>query len=86
MLRDRRFCFGKPVLIGLVQLAIAIVYDLGLDKPPLVDPAIRFAYTLKASKPPGTSKVPSLEERRALLGVFCLSSVYVYTLVVGFSS
>ncbi|KAI1618975.1 hypothetical protein EDD37DRAFT_624261 [Exophiala viscosa] len=72
---DRRFCFGKPVLIALVQLAVAIVYDLGLDKPPSEDPAMAFAYNLKgASKPPIIARAPTLEERRALLGVFMLSS------------
>ncbi|KAK4937644.1 hypothetical protein LTR10_021790 [Elasticomyces elasticus] len=72
---DRRFCFGKPVLISLVQLAIAIVYDLGLDKTSSEDPAMAVAYNLKgANKPPHISRVPTLEERRALLAVFMLSS------------
>ena len=87
LLRDRRFCFGKPVLISLVQLAIAVVYDLGLDKPPSEDPAMAFAYNLKAaSKPPIISRAPTLEERRALLGVFMLSSKHVYALLVGFEA
>ncbi|KIV84515.1 hypothetical protein PV11_00290 [Exophiala sideris] len=72
---DRRFCFGTPVLISLVQLAIAIVYDLGLDKTSSEDPAMAVAYNLKgANKPPHISRVPTLEERRALLAVFMLSS------------
>jgi hypothetical protein len=63
-------------LISLIQLAIAILYDLGLDKPPSKDPAVMLAYDLKGvGKPSGISRVPSMEERRALLGCFLMSSV-----------
>jgi hypothetical protein len=77
--RDRRHCFERPILISLVQLAIAIVYDLELDKPPSKDPDLILAYDLKgARKPSRLSRSPTMEERRALLGCFLMSSVYVY--------
>lgn len=64
------------MLTGLVQLAITILYDLGLDKPPSRDPAITLAYDLKGMrKPLRLSKSPTNEERRALLGCYLMSSV-----------
>jgi hypothetical protein len=65
--------------MSLVQLAIAILYDLGLDKPPSKDPSLVLAYDLKGTrKPSRLSRSPTMEERRALLGCFLMSSVYVY--------
>ncbi|KAK9342228.1 hypothetical protein V1522DRAFT_416800 [Lipomyces starkeyi] len=73
---DRRFCFGRPLLISLIQLAIAILYDLGLDKPPSKDPALGLAFKLKgAGKPPALSRTPTMEERRVLLSCFLMTSV-----------
>jgi len=77
--RDRRYCFQRPILTSLVQLAIAILYDLGLDKPPSKDPALILAYDLKGTRKPSRFlRSPTMEERRALLGCFLMSSVYVY--------
>ena len=74
--RDRRYGLDKPIFTSLVQLAIAILYDLGLDKPPSNDPGLILEYDLKgARKPSRFSRSPTLEERRALLGCFLLSSV-----------
>lgn len=71
---DRGYCFGKPVLLSLLQLAIAILYDLELDKAPLKDPTLAIAYDLKGiTKPTGIPR--TLEERRAFLGCFLMSSV-----------
>jgi hypothetical protein len=65
--------------MSLIQLAIAILYDLGLDKPPSKDPALALAYDLKGVlRPSGFSRSPTMEERRALLGCFLMSSVYAY--------
>ncbi|KAK9350915.1 hypothetical protein V1523DRAFT_435885 [Lipomyces doorenjongii] len=73
---DRRYCLDKPLLTSLVQLAIAILYDLGLDKPPSKDPGVILAYDMKgARKPSRFLRSPTLEERRALLGCFLMSSV-----------
>jgi hypothetical protein len=77
--RDRRYHSGRPILISLVQLAIAVLYDLGLDKPFSKDPALTLAYDLKgAVKPARFSRSPTMEERRVLFGCFMLSSVYAY--------
>ena len=75
--RDRRHSFEKPIFSSLVQLAIAILYDLGLDKPPSEDPALILTYDLKGiGQPSRLSRSPTMEERRALLGCFLMSSVY----------
>ncbi|KAF2433121.1 hypothetical protein EJ08DRAFT_708529 [Tothia fuscella] len=73
---DRRFHFSKPILICLVQLAIAVLYDLGLDKPLSKDPALSLLHDLKGTmKPARLYRSPTMEERRALLGCYMLSSV-----------
>ena len=74
--RDHCYCLEKPILTSLVHNAIAVMYDLGLDKPPSEDPGVRLAYELKGSqKPPGHTRAETLDERRALLGCYLLSSV-----------
>ncbi|KAK9257993.1 hypothetical protein V1519DRAFT_455882, partial [Lipomyces tetrasporus] len=73
---DRRHCFERPIIVSLVQLAIAILYDLGLDKPPSKDPALVLSYDLKGTrKPSRLFRSPTMEERRALLGCFLMSSI-----------
>ena len=65
--------------MSLAQLAIAIMYDLGLDKQHSKNAALMLAFDLKGSgKPSGVSWTPTMEERRALLGCFLMSSVYVF--------
>ncbi|KAH6658497.1 hypothetical protein BKA67DRAFT_214989 [Truncatella angustata] len=81
---DRHYHFGRPFLISLVHLAIAMLYDLGLDKPPSEDPVLLLAHRLKGSELPlRSSRTPSNEERRALLGCFLISSVSCFTLRKG---
>ncbi len=76
--RDRRYNLDKPILASLVQLAVAILYDLGLDKPASDDAGLMLEYDLKGFPRPGRyERSPTLEERRALLGCFLLSSVWV---------
>ena len=66
-------------MISFTQLAIAILYDLGLDKQHSKNAALMLAFDLKGSgKPSGVSWTPTMEERRALLGCFLISSVHVY--------
>ena len=77
--RDRRHCCENPIMTVLVQLAVAILYNLGLDKPASRDPALLLAYDLKGSrKPTRLSRTSTMEERRALMGCFAMSSVYVF--------
>jgi hypothetical protein len=65
--------------MSLTQLAIAILYDLVLDKQHTKNVALMLAFDLKGSgKPSGVSWTPTMEERRALLGCFLISSVHVY--------
>jgi len=82
--RDRRYCWDRPILTNLIQLAIALVYDLGLNKPPYQDQALILAHTIKGiPPPPGSERSANLEERRALLACFLLTSGYVYILIRG---
>ncbi len=62
-----------------MQLTIAIMYDLGIDKPPSRDPALMLAYDLKGYGRPATlSRTPTMEERRVVLCCFLMSSAQVY--------
>jgi hypothetical protein len=75
--RDQRHSLERPILLSLVQLAIAILYELGLDKSISNDPALALAYDVKGiRKPSRLTRSPTLEERRALLGCFLISSLY----------
>ncbi|GAT30507.1 hypothetical protein RIB2604_03500630 [Aspergillus luchuensis] len=68
---DRYYALDKPLFTSLMQLAIAIVYDLGLDKPPAQDPSLLLSYDLKGhNRPSHYSRLPNMQERRALLGCF----------------
>jgi hypothetical protein len=77
LFRDQRHSFERPIFLTLVQLAIAILYELGLDKAASHDPALILAYDLKGLKKPSIlSRSPTMEERRALLSCFLISSLY----------
>ena len=57
----------KPILTNFVQAAIAMLYDLGLDRPPATDNSLQLAYRLKGKGLPiRFGETPSMEERRVL--------------------
>ncbi|KAL3426139.1 zn 2cys6 transcription factor [Phlyctema vagabunda] len=75
----RSHCFEKLIMTSLSQLAIAILYDLGLDRAASRDSGLAILYDLKGTKKPASLSTPhTMEERRALLGCFLLSSVPSY--------
>jgi hypothetical protein len=77
--RDRHRSFERPIVTSLVQLAIAILYDLYLDKAPSPDPARKISYDLNGARlPPLIMRSPTIEERRVLLGCFLMSSGYTF--------
>ncbi|KAL2865264.1 Zn(II)2Cys6 transcription factor domain-containing protein [Aspergillus lucknowensis] len=73
---DKWFAFDKCITTSLVHLAISILYELGLDKPPCQDPGLIAFYDLKERKKPARLlRPPTLEERRLVLGCFLVSTV-----------
>ncbi|KAK0115833.1 hypothetical protein ONS95_012884 [Cadophora gregata] len=82
---NRCFYVGQPVLNNLIQLSIAMLYNLGLDKPPPPpkDPASMLAHDIKNTGNAERLSKTTNEERRALLGCYLLSSVSCYTLAKG---
>lgn len=66
----------KPILTVLASLAKALVFDLCLNKP-FIEPS--FAVCLKALKQPYLvpTREKTLQERRAVLACFLLTSQYV---------
>ncbi|KAL9620371.1 MAG: hypothetical protein Q9160_005071 [Pyrenula sp. 1 TL-2023] len=76
---ERRICFDRPILHSLISLGLAVLQDLGFDKPPSKDPAFVLACDLKGVKKPSRlTRSPTMEERRALLGCFLMSTVSSY--------
>jgi hypothetical protein len=62
---------------------MVMVFDLRLNKPPRKDPATIFHEGLNESnKEEGPVATRPMEERRAVLGCFVLSSMYVTIAVV----
>jgi len=75
--RDLRNTGEKPIFLPLAQLAMSILYELGLDKPPSKDPGLTLLYDMKGiRRPTRLTRTLTMEERRALLGCFLLSSLY----------
>jgi hypothetical protein len=68
----------SPILTNVVQLALALAYDLGLAKPYPEDPVgiISDGRTPICPKPTAVSTSQrTVEERRAVIGLFLISSV-----------
>ncbi|CAD6586535.1 MAG: hypothetical protein ASARMPREDX12_002379 [Alectoria sarmentosa] len=68
----------KPIITQVIQLAMALVADLGLNKPPLKEPTQMMLNFDARGCPikPFSPSTRTMEERRAVLGCFLLSSVY----------
>ena len=77
-IRDRSYSTDKPIFTSLIQLAIAVLYDLGLGRPPVDDLSTSIVFAMKGTQEPTKSPEPDpLDGYRALLGCFLLSSTYV---------
>ena len=66
-----------PALTGMSMLAMSLIYDIGLNKPiPKETPFVMLNYT-ESGCPKKISRIPrTLEENRALLACFYLTSEY----------
>ncbi|KAL3440265.1 hypothetical protein BJX65DRAFT_290824 [Aspergillus insuetus] len=73
---DKFHTLAKCPSLSLLHLAIAIMYDLALDKPLSFDAGLGLMYDVKGMKKgPMPPRTPGLEEKRAVLGCFLLSTV-----------
>lgn len=73
---------GKPYIVAYANLALTIITDLRLDKPPQ-DNYYREIHCFKPSYPYpkiGLSTVRTNEERRAVLACFVLYAGYVHSI------
>jgi hypothetical protein len=68
----------KPFLSVFTQLAQALVFDLGLNKPLPKDPDTMLNFNSHGCPRPLLSTVRTMEERRAVLSCFLVSSMYVF--------
>jgi hypothetical protein len=65
-----------PIITNLVQLAIAVIADLGLNKPLTKSPQHTvLSYNARGCQKPVRPSKRTMEERRAVIGVFWLSSM-----------
>ncbi|KAI9740059.1 MAG: hypothetical protein M1818_004810 [Claussenomyces sp. TS43310] len=63
---------GKPFLAAFTQIAMSLVFDLGLNKSVPKNGLVIPCVTQKYSKPPTPR---TMEERRAVLGCFLITSI-----------
>ncbi|OCL05800.1 hypothetical protein AOQ84DRAFT_298218, partial [Glonium stellatum] len=66
---------NKPSLSVSMQLAMSLVFELGLNKPPPKEPQGTFYFNHNACPRTSTSIFRTMEERRAVLGCFIFSSI-----------
>lgn len=73
--RSRGKCQAEqqPALTAFGQLAMSLVFDLGLNKPVRKEPHIMSVFSPHCVRIP-MSTVRSMEERRAVLGCFLMTS------------
>ncbi|KAK4506493.1 hypothetical protein PRZ48_000225 [Zasmidium cellare] len=66
--------FWSHQVTNLLHLAIAMCIDMGIDRSPGQNQDFKAATTKAVHGPCLAQRIPSLEERRSLLGVFYMSS------------
>ncbi len=71
---------SKPSLSVFTQLATSLVFDLGLNKPLSKDPQLSLC--ISSYKYPKSPTVRTMEERRAVLGCFLITSMQVYFSII----
>ncbi|KFY44153.1 hypothetical protein V495_03611 [Pseudogymnoascus sp. VKM F-4514 (FW-929)] len=73
------YIYGKPILSTVIQLGMSLAYDLGLTKPLLGEHADMMRHYIIAhgcpKRPSGPARVMTMEERRAAVGLYLVSSV-----------
>lgn len=79
MYRNNKLYFRKAQMTNLIQLALALIVDLGLNKAPNQYDRQKMA-TFATDQAHGEVPLPYMrtsDERRTLLGYFYMASVYV---------
>lgn len=66
--------YKKNIITADIQLALSIAYDLGLTKPAQAEP-VMLNYNAQGCPKAPSSTTRTLEERRAMVGLFLISSV-----------
>jgi hypothetical protein len=70
--RDLHHSMDRPIYVTLLQVALAILYELGLDKPAPNDQGLILANDMKGLR--SLSRSPTMEERRVWFGCFLMIS------------
>lgn len=66
----------RPFIITYAQLAIAVIYDLSLTRAPIEEQYFTVCFKVWGGRPPAP-RLRTMEERRAVLALWFLTSVYV---------
>lgn len=75
------YIFNNGIISTVVQLGMSLAFDLGLTKPAPVDPVsvmVMLNYSAQGCPRPvnyASSSVRTMEERRAIIGLFLISSM-----------
>lgn len=70
------YLYNKPIISAIIHLATSIAFDLGLTKPVPTEPAlIMLSYNAQGCPKNLTAAVRTMEERRAIIGLFLIGSV-----------
>jgi hypothetical protein len=71
------YMYNKPIISTVIQLAMSLAFDLGLTKPvPAEPPLVMMNYIAQGCpRPPVNSSKRTMEERRAAIGLFLVSSM-----------
>ncbi|ESU11602.1 hypothetical protein FGSG_05617 [Fusarium graminearum PH-1] len=68
-------CPGKPFIVTFCQMAVLVAYELGLTKAPVEEQYFTVCFKLWGGRP-APPRLRTLEERRTVLSLWFLTSVY----------
>jgi len=70
------YIFNKPIISTIIQLSMSLAFDLGLTKLVATESTgVMMGYNAQGCPKPKTSAMRTMEERRAVIGLFFISSV-----------
>ena len=79
IIRGYYHIYDRPIMTAITQLAIGLVSNLGLRKPPPKEsPQMMLNYDARGCPKPYSSSPRTMEERRVAIGCFYVSAMYAY--------
>lgn len=66
----------RPFIIMYAQLAITVLYDLGMTRSPIEEQYVTASFKVWGGRPPHT-KTRTMAERRSILALWFMTSMFV---------